>query len=174
MPTHPALVHVPLGLAFAVPIVALVLLLALWRGAVSRRSFAIVLLLQALLVGGALFALRAGLQEGERVARIVPDTALENHEERAERFVWTAAAVLGGFAAVLVVPRRAAGPLAALATAGAFATAGLAYLTGKAGGELVYTYGAARAYGSGATTAAAPPSVRPQPRRPSSRPRARS
>ena len=154
MPTHPALVHVPLGLAFAVPIVALALLLALWRGAVSRRSFAIVLLMQALLVGGALLALRAGEREGARVARIVPDAALEEHEERAERFVWTAAAVLGGFAAILVVPRRAAVPLAAVVTAGAFAAAGLAFATGKAGGELVYQYGAARAYGGGATTAA--------------------
>jgi uncharacterized membrane protein len=146
LPLHPALVHVPLGLAFVVPLVAVALAVSLWRGRSTRQSLAVLVLLQALLVGGGFAAMQTGEHDEDRVERIVPDAAVEAHEQRAELFVWAAAAVLAVTVASLVVPAGALAPTAALAAAGALAVAFLALRTGQAGGAIVYTHGGALAY----------------------------
>jgi len=146
VPLHAALVHVPLGLAFVLPLLSVGLALALWRGLVPRRAWLIAAALQACLALGGVAALRTGEQDEERVERITGDAAIERHERAAERFVWGSAIVLAIAVAVLVVPARATAGVAALAALGAVAVAGLAYRTGKAGGELVYARGGAAAY----------------------------
>jgi uncharacterized membrane protein len=161
IPLHPALVHVPLGLAFIMPILAVALLMWRWRGGAGRRGFAVLLLLQALLVGGALVAMQTGERDEDRVERVVAERVIEAHEERAELFLWAAAAVLALAAAALVAPARALGPLAATAAAGTLAVAALAAWTGKAGGEIVYLHGGAAAYHApAAATAGGPPLAR--------------
>jgi hypothetical protein len=155
VPLHPALVHVPLGLAFVLPLVAAGLAVALWRGVLPRRSWLVFVLLQALLVGGAGAALWSGEAEEDRVERVVGDAALHRHEEAAESFLWGAALVLGAGAAVLVGPARAAAAFAVVAFAGTLAVTALAIRTGKAGGDLVYVHGAAGAYARGAAAPAA-------------------
>jgi hypothetical protein len=162
LPLHPALVHVPLGLAFVVPLVALALAAACWRGRATGRSFAVLVLLQALLVGSGVAAMQSGERDEDRVERIVPGPVVDTHEDRAELFVWGAAVVLAVAAAALVVPAATLAPTAALAAAGTLAVAFLAYRTGQAGGEIVYTHGGAMAY-RGAPPAAAgagPPTAR--------------
>jgi hypothetical protein len=146
VPLHPALVHVPLGLAFVLPIVAAGLAFALWRGVVPRRVWLVAVALQALLLAGGAAALRTGEGDEKRVAAVVGKSLVEAHEHGAELFVLAAAVVLGLTLAVLAVPRRAAAGFAAIATAGTLVVVGLAYRTGKAGGELVYVRGAAKAY----------------------------
>lgn len=153
-PLHPALVHLPLGLALATPILAAGIALAAWRGLLPRRAWVAAVALQALLVAGGVAALVTGEREGERVEKVVGEEPVEAHEERAEAFLWTAGAVLAAAAAALVVPARAAAPLAALSLAGMVAVAALAIRTGKAGGDLVYRHGAARAYAPGEAGAA--------------------
>ena len=148
-PLHPALVHLPLGLALATPLLAAGIALAAWRGLLPRRAWIAVVALQALLVAGGVAALVTGEEDGERVEKLVGEDPVEAHEERAEAFVWAAGAVLAAAAAALVVPARAAGALAALSLAGMVAVAGLAIRTGQAGGELVYRHGAARAFAPG-------------------------
>lgn len=156
VPLHPALVHVPLGLAFVLPVVAAGLALALWRGYLPRRSWIVVIVLQALLVAGGAAALRTGEQEEDRVERVVGEAVLHDHEEAAEAFLWGAAVVLAGAAAVLVLPASAAPAGAMAVLAGTLVVTALAVRTGKAGGELVYRHGAASAYGAAtAGTAAA-------------------
>ncbi len=149
VPLHPALVHVPLGLAFAAPFLAAGMAYALWRGLVPRRAWAAVVALELLLVAGGGAALLAGHRDGERAERLVGERAVEAHEERAEAFLWTAGAVAAVSAAVLVVPAGVAAPIAAIAAAGTLAVAGLGFATGKAGGELVYG-ATASALGAGA------------------------
>ena len=145
-PLHPALIHVPIGLALALPLVAIGVALALRRNLLPRRAWALVVALQILLLGGGIAAFLAGDKDGHRVERIVGEKAVDEHEERAEAFLWAAGAVAVVSAAVLLVPAGVAFPLAAVAAAGSLLVAGLALWTGKAGGALVYERGAASAY----------------------------
>jgi uncharacterized membrane protein len=157
LPVHPALVHLPLGLAIAIPFVAAGLALALWRGKLPRAAFAVVIGMQGLLVASGAVAMRAGEQDEERVARVVGERVVEAHEERAEAFLWVAGLVLAGSVAVLALPRKHA-PLAAAAVAiGTLAVAGMAVATGKAGGAIVYQHGGAEAF---APSRAAPAAAR--------------
>ncbi|HYQ81996.1 MAG TPA: DUF2231 domain-containing protein [Anaeromyxobacteraceae bacterium] len=155
-PLHPALVHLPLGLALATPLLSGGIVLAAWRGWLPRRAWVAAVALQGLLVAGGVAAVVTGHRDGDRVEKVVGEEAVDAHEERAEAFVWTAGAVLALAAAALAVPARAAAPLAALSLAGMVAAAVLAYRAGQAGGELVYRHGAARAWGAGA---AGPPAA---------------
>ena len=148
VPLHPALVHVPLGLAVLLPLIALGITLALWRGWLQPRSFAVLVLLQALLVGTGFAALQTGESEEDRVEAVVSERHLEAHEKAAHRFL-----VGAGIALALGVPglflmrrQRALRWIAASTTASTIVVAGLALPTGKAGGELVYVHGAAQPY----------------------------
>ncbi|HSP76928.1 MAG TPA: DUF2231 domain-containing protein [Myxococcaceae bacterium] len=148
-PLHPAVVHLPLGLAFLLPVVALLLTFALWRGGWPRSVWAVLVVLQLMLVGGGVVALLSGEQEEERVERVVSESVIEQHEEQAEAFVWTAGGVLALAAGVLVMRREGLRRVLTVAvTAGTFVVAGLAVWTGHSGGELVYKHGAASAYTS--------------------------
>jgi hypothetical protein len=139
LPLHPAIVHLPLGLAAVVPLVAAGLALAIWRRWLPTRSWAVVVGLQATIFAGALLAMTTGRQEEERVEDRVPESAIERHEELAERFVWAA-----GVTAVVSMSALAAGahPMAAglmgATTAATAVTAALGFAAGHAGGALVY------------------------------------
>ncbi len=156
LPLHPAVVHLPMGLAVVIPLVALIVA---WRW--SKASWGIVVLLQALLFAGAFVALETGEDDEERVeqrleASGVGEAPLEAHEDAAKVFTGAAAAVLA-----LMVAGFFAGEgrrwLPVLAAVGALAVAGLGLRVGHAGGELVYVHGAAAvAPGAGG----APPTTR--------------
>ncbi len=88
LPLHPAVVHLPLGLAFVMPALALGFAWALWTGRIRPRARLALVALQALLLGAGLVAMNTGEREEDRVERIVPDTALHTHEAAAEPFVW--------------------------------------------------------------------------------------
>lgn len=150
LPLHPAFVHLPLGLALAVPLVALGLALAHLRGRVPRSGFAILLGLQALLVASGVVALQLGERDEHRVEAIVAERVIEAHEERAEAFLWAAGAVLAATAALLLVPPRLARGLSAAVALATIGVAALAVRTGEAGGEIVYTHGGASAFAPGA------------------------
>ncbi len=157
LPLHPALVHVPLGLAFVVPFVAVGVAVAFRRGLLPRGAFALVAALQLLLAGSSVAALLAGQRDEHRVERVVGRRVVHAHEERAEAFVWAASAVAALGIALLLVPARALGALATLTVGGSLVVAALAFVTGEAGGEIVYRHGGAAAY---ATPAVAVPPTR--------------
>lgn len=140
---HPAIVHVPLGLAAVLPFVVLALLVGAARGW-PRSTWLLAAGLQAVLFVGAVLALRTGEAAEERVEQRVPHAALETHERWATAFTWTAGGVLGLLLAAWGLPAgRAARAMRVGAVAGSFVALGLAVATGKAGGDLVYTHGAA-------------------------------
>lgn len=160
MPLHPKLVHLPIALAVLMPMLSLGLLLAWWRGALPRRTWILVIAFQGLLVASGFAALRTGEQDEERVERVVPEAAIEAHEEAAELFVIGGGVVFAlALGAGVVRRERIALAGAALATAGTVVVLGLGYRTGQAGGELVYRHGAAAAFtdrGAGSAGQGAP------------------
>ncbi len=155
---HPKIVHLPVALAVVVPLVAWAVLIAWRRGVMPRRTWLLVVGLQALLVGGGLLAMETGEIDEERVERVVAERHIESHEEAAERFLWGGAALLllMGFAATRRDERGAQRAALAAAT-GSLVVLLLGYQVGSAGGRLVYEHGAASAY----TGAAAPAVPRP-------------
>jgi uncharacterized membrane protein len=147
LPLHPAVVHVPLGLAFVMPFLAAGFAWALWSGRVRVRAWVVILGLQAALFGAGLVAMNTGEREEDRVERVVPHAALERHEEYAEQFVWATGLTLMTAALVLVARRRAVAHALALATvAGSVVVGAAAIRVGHAGGELVYVHQAGAAY----------------------------
>jgi len=147
IPLHPALVHLPLGLAFVMPLLALALAFRLWTGRSARGGWTLAVALQALLLAGGLAAMKSGQAEEERVEKIVAKAAIHQHEEYAEGFLWAAGFALIAIVAVRALHEgRAARALSALAVVGALLVAGLALQVGHAGGQLVYLHGAAAAY----------------------------
>lgn len=147
LPLHPALVHVPLGLAFVIPAIAVLLGIALWRGRIGQWTWSLVVLLEVLVLGAGLVAARFGEADSEKVEKVVPEAVVETHEERAEAFLWAEGAALLLAATVLILPaggmRRG---MIVAAAASTFVVAGLGVGVGDAGGRLVYRYDAARVH----------------------------
>lgn len=147
-PLHAAVIHMPIALAVLLPLFALGALVAIGRGATPRNAWGVTVALAAMLAASALIAKETGEDGEERVEQVVPDSALEAHEDAADRFVVVVLVVL----AVSVIGLRrdqigAAGRL--VATVGTVAVLVTGYAVGKAGGELVYQHGAASAYSTG-------------------------
>jgi uncharacterized membrane protein len=147
LPLHPAVVHLPLGLAVLMPLIAAGFAWAVWTGRIGVNAWWAVVALQVLLVGSGYVAMRAGHAEEERVEAVVDASMIHEHEELAEQFVWGAGATLAIAVLVFVVRKSSATPLLMAAVVlAAVAVAALAVRTGQAGGELVYVHGAASAY----------------------------
>lgn len=144
-PLHPAVVHLPIALAVVVPGLAVLGTLLIHRGFLPARSWGLVVLLQALLVGSGWLALETGEEEEERVERVVAERHIEAHEEAAERFLIVAAVGLLATAAGLL-PRRAGALGRGIGTLATFAALAAGVSVGHSGGALVYEHGAASAY----------------------------
>jgi len=151
LPLHPAIVHIPLGLAMLMPVLAAGFAWAIWTGRMGLRAWLAVVALQGLLVGSALVAINTGSSEEERVEQVVPEQALHQHEESAEQFAWASGAAMVLSALVLLGHRRSvAGALTAVTVIATVAIAGLGLRVGHAGGQLVYGHNAASAYAQSA------------------------
>ncbi len=155
--SHPAIVHVPLGLAVVMPFLAAGLTLAVWRGRLPRSALGVVAALQLVVVGGGLVALRLGHADARRAEQLAGEAAVDAHEEAAETFFWVTVGVLAAAAGALAVPARHAPKLGALVTAGALAALALGMNAGAKGGELVFQHRAGVRTGPAAAVAGAGP-----------------
>lgn len=155
-PLHPAIVHLPIALAVLVPALSLVAVLAIRSGWVAPRTWAALVLLQALLVGSGWLALETGEREEERVERVVAERHIESHEAKAERFLYGSVAALVVIAAGLL-PRGTGSVARGVAVLAGLAVLALGVQVGHSGGELVYRYGAANAYAAKRLAAGATP-----------------
>ena len=157
LPLHPAIVHLPLGLAFVMPLLAFGFAWALWKARVQPRAWLTIVALQAVLLGAGLVAMNTGEREEHRVEALVPESAMEHHEESAEQFVWTAGGTFLLAALVLVFRRPLVARTLAMTTViGTIVVTASAVRVGHAGGQLVYTHNAGAAYltpGHGAAAA---------------------
>lgn len=161
-PFHPMIVHLPLALAVVVPLIGAGIWLAWWRAWLPRRTWIVAVVLQGLLVAGGAASMSTGETDEHRAEKVVPEAAIEAHEEAAEVFVWSAAATLLLFVgAALIRDERRGRALAAASLAASLAVLGLGIRTGSAGGRLVYGPGAPAAALAPATTAAGGPAAAP-------------
>ena len=158
-PLHPAIVHFPIALAVLAPAVAIAALLAIRAGWIPARTWIAVVVLQAMLAGSALVAIETGEDEEEKVEEVVAERRIEAHAEAAERFLYVAiAAALISATGLLRGGLGGTGRAVTVAAGIAVLAAGVA--VGHSGGELVYKYGAARAYsGESPASGAADPAV---------------
>ena len=166
LPLHPAIVHLPLGLAFIIPLLAIGFAWALRKGRVRPRAWLAIVALQAILLGAGMVAMNTGEREEERVEAVVPDAALEQHERLAGQFVWATAGTL--VLALLVLVFRGGTIARALTLATAVASvlvAAAAIRVGRAGGELVYRHNAGAAYSTTTQRTATADNVGVAPRR---------
>lgn len=140
LPLHPALVHIPVGLAMVLPLFAIGLAWAIHhRKALPRKAWVVVVGLLAVMMGGALASMQTGDEEGERVERVVAESVIETHEERAEAFTWAVGLVLAVALAALVIPSERVSHALSLGTAaGSLVLVALAFLVGHAGGTIVH------------------------------------
>ena len=144
-PLHPAVVHFPVALASLIPLFAALILLAIRSGRTPALTWAVVVLMQALLVGSAWLAHETGEDEEERVEKVVAEKHIEEHAEAADWVLYLGAAGLVAAGVGLAGGSAGAwGRAAALVIS--LATLGAAVRTGHLGGELVYRYGAGNAY----------------------------
>lgn len=148
-PLHPAVVHLPMALAVLVPIFAVVALVAVQRGARPLRTWGVAAAMFAALSLSAWASMETGEDQEDAVEAVVPDVALDTHEDAAEQFLWLSVGVLG-VAAVGVLTGRVGTTARVLATVGSLGLLVAGYRVGHSGGELVYTHGAASAYASSA------------------------
>ena len=89
-PLHPAIVHFPVVLAVALPLVVLYVLVRHRSTPPTRSTWAGVVLLSLALAGSSWLALETGEAQEETVEDVVPRTALHNYEGGAVVFVETA------------------------------------------------------------------------------------
>ena len=147
-PLHPAVVHFPLALAILLPLVTLVICMGMWMGGFQRRTWILVVLLQALLVGSAWYAKKTGSNEATKVEAVTGQDAVTAHEEKAELFFYVAigSAALSLVTVFMLGSKKAAGWGGTLTFVATLATAYFALETGRLGGDLVWKHGAADAY----------------------------
>jgi uncharacterized membrane protein len=139
-PLHPAIVHLPIAIAVLAPIFALGALWAIHRGVRAVWAWGVPVALLSILMLSGWAALQTGGAEGERVEKVVGESAVETHEEAAEVFL-----VATGVVLLLAIPGFAKGRTGTIArgvtAAGTIVLLGVGYNVGHSGGALVYRNG---------------------------------
>jgi hypothetical protein len=131
------------------PLISGGLILAWWRGWLPRRVWVIAVLLHLTLTASAFAAMQTGEQDEHTATSVLADEHIRAHEESAELFLWsTVGALLLSLIGVVAEDEQQGRRFALGAWALSVGSVFLAWETGERGGELVYKYGAARAYTS--------------------------
>jgi uncharacterized membrane protein len=142
IPLHPALIHLPIGLAVVLPLIALALAVEIRRDALPRRAWWSVAGLQAILVASAITATFSGERDGERAEATIAKATIEQHEEAGEALAWASGTALALACVALALKERPAHWLRLATVAAGVGVLGLAFRAGHSGGALVFQYGA--------------------------------
>lgn len=139
LPLHPAVAHLPLGLAFVMPSVVAGIGWAIWTRRVTLRAWILVAVLQCLLVAGGLFATTIGERDEPRMTQAGEQPIIAAHEAVCEQFVWGAVLTVGLAMMVLMSMRRGLQrALMAATLAGTVMVALLGFRAAVSGGRLVH------------------------------------
>lgn len=154
LPLHPALVHVPVGLALVMPVIAVAVAWALVTDRCTVRAWLLVVGLQAIVLGSAIAAIQTGEDEEERIEGRISESVIERHEDLGKQFAVGAGLALAVSAAAFLVrqprPRRV---VLAASVAFLVVSAVLAARAGHAGGSIVHGPGGLVEGASGALPA---------------------
>jgi len=159
-PLHPAVIHLPIALAVLIPFFAILGTGLIYKNFLPARSWVLIVLLQAMLVGSGWVAFETGEHEEDRIEHIVAEDLIEEHEEGAERFLLLAGLGLLASGAGLL-SGRAGSTGRIIGSAVTIVVLATAASVGHSGGELVYKHGAANAYIEDAAANASASSNRP-------------
>lgn len=146
-PFHPAVVHLPLGVSLVLPLLALLAAVAIWKGWVPKRTWWVIVLLQAMLAVGSFMAYQTGEHEKDLVGGIVDDAPVDAHEEAAQVFSVTVYATLAVSIAAGFAQASRLAPVAHLLVAAlSLVIVFLGMRVGHLGGRLIYVHNAAQAH----------------------------
>lgn len=144
-PLHPAVVHFPMAFAVLLPISAAIALWAIRRGAKPLYTWAVPVGLAVALTASSWVALETGEGQEDKVEAFVPEAAIHDHEEAAERFL-----LLSGIVMLVAAGGLVGGTIGSasrfVALAGSVAVTAAGIQVGHLGGKLVYEHGAGQAY----------------------------
>lgn len=154
IPLHPALVHLPLGLGFVMPLILMVLFLGERKGVWETSSWLVGVFMQLMVSLSAVVAMNLGEREEELVESFISENIIEHHEEWGEFFVWSSFGLLGLLILAHLLKRFPIVKIVSLIASVLFLV--VIYETGHSGGELVYRYGAAQAFQKEASSISAP------------------
>jgi uncharacterized membrane protein len=147
LPLHPAVVHLPLGIAIVLPIVATLALVGIIRNLLPARAWWLVFALQSVMLLSGFLAVSSGENDADAVKEIVVEEAIHDHQTKAKQFMLVNnLAVLLSIGALATAAAKLGRLMLILATIGTFLSAGMSLRVGQAGGELVYVHGAASAH----------------------------
>lgn len=139
---HPKIVHLPIALAILMPLIVGGFWALRSYDLMPRRIWWVALVFQAVLVGSSFAAMETGEIDEERAEKVVPESAIETHEEAAEVFTWATVGLLPLLLGLgFVEKRRLQHGVAAVAIAASAGVLFLGYRVGEAGGAIVYEHG---------------------------------
>lgn len=145
LPLHALIVHMPIALTVLVPVFVVVAFLLGRRLMKPAVAWAFPVGMLALLLASGFAADQTGEDQEEKVERVVPESALETHEEAAELFLIVTGAVLVLSAGGLVSNRLGA-TMRVVGGVGTLAVLAAGWNVGHSGGALVYQHNAGSAY----------------------------
>ena len=147
-PLHPAVVHLPLGLAVMLPLFIFLVMIGIGKQWFNHATWVLVVILQLLCMVGGIVSIETGEDQEEIVGTVVKEEFISKHEDMAKAFTASAGVTFGvALVGFFLRNRQRAFSMLSLATFFlSLVTLGVAGLTGHTGGELVYKQGAASAY----------------------------
>lgn len=147
IPLHPSIVHIPLVLTFIMPVLIIVFALMIRNNKMSPKSWLIIIGLQLTVVISGYVSLETGETEEHNVEKVVSKKLIHAHEEAAEIFVGSTVLALVLSIGVFFIRKELQLSIKLAIAVITLISSFLGYRTGQLGGELVYKYGAASAYG---------------------------
>lgn len=148
VPFHPVMVHFPIALAFIIPILILVFAFMIKSQKMTHQAWLVIIGLQIVTTVTGYVALESGENEEHAVEKVLDKKLIHHHEESAEIFVGSTVLALVISIAAFFLRKPIQFYLQLAVCLIALISCYLVYQTGHSGGELVYRYGAANAYGS--------------------------
>lgn len=149
VPLHPSIVHLPIVIAFIMPILVIVFAWMIKTNKMSPKGWLLIVGLQLAVVISGYVSLETGETEEHTVEKVVSKDYIHEHEEAGEIFVGSAVLALVLSIGVFFLRKELQFPIKLTIAVIGIISAFLAWRTGKLGGELVYKHGAASAYGHG-------------------------